>query len=154
LSDIGANHGAGPNNPAAARAVVFGVAAVVLGGAVAFGLLRKPPEPPSAEVARDPLLVRGREVFLDRCVSCHGASGKGDGPIARGLSGRPVGDLTDARWRHGDAPEQVEAVIAKGVPDANMPGWGATLGPEGVRAVSAYVYHLAGRPVPETLRTP
>jgi hypothetical protein len=35
-----------------------------------------------------------------------------------------------------------------------MPSWKSTLGDHGVRAVAAYVFHLAGRPVPAALRTP
>ena len=35
----------------------------------------------------------GRNEFLQSCASCHGVSGKGDGPIAKSLSPRPS-DLT------------------------------------------------------------
>lgn len=140
--------------PSASAAVGLGVLAVVAGGVLAFGLLRKPVAPPPAAIANDPLLVAGRAVFLDRCVSCHGAAGKGDGPIARGLSGPPVGDLSDAHWKHGDRPEQVVAVIDKGVANSAMPGWGRTLGAADLRAVAAYVYYLAGRGAPEPLRKP
>jgi cytochrome c oxidase cbb3-type subunit 3 len=79
-------------------------------------------------------------------------SGRGDGPIAKGLAGPPVGDLTDKTWKHGDRPEQVVGVVSAGVRDTAMPGWKGTFGPEDIRAVSAYVYHLAGRQVPEALR--
>jgi cytochrome c oxidase cbb3-type subunit III len=87
-------------------------------------------------------------------VSCHGTSGRGDGPIAKGLTGPPVGDLTDADWKHGDRPDQVLAVVAQGVRDTAMPSWKATLGDRELHAVSAYVFYLAGRPVPEALRAP
>ena len=46
--------------------------------------------------------MTGRAIYLDRCKSCHGEGGKGDGPLAKGLSGPPVGDLTDDVWKHGD----------------------------------------------------
>jgi cytochrome c oxidase cbb3-type subunit 3 len=140
--------------PRAARAVWVGLAVLILGAVLALTLLRKPAEPPPPDVARDPLLRAGREVYLDRCVSCHGSKGKGDGPIARGLSGPPVGDLSDARWKHGDRPEQVRAVIADGVKSAAMPGWKGSLTPDQIDAVSAYVYYLAGREVPPDLRAP
>jgi mono/diheme cytochrome c family protein len=35
----------------------------------------------------------GREVYLRHCASCHGESGKGDGPVAASLR-RPAADLT------------------------------------------------------------
>jgi cytochrome c oxidase cbb3-type subunit 2 len=40
-------------------------------------------------------LLRGKEVFLDRCVGCHGLAGDGKGPGARFLSPPPA-DFTDA----------------------------------------------------------
>ncbi len=136
----------------AARWVATGLIVVLSLAAAVFVLFRTPPEPPPMEIADDPLLVAGRAVYFDRCISCHGLSGRGDGPIAKGLAGPRVGDLTDATWKHGDQPEQVRAVIAQGVPNSAMAGWGKTLGPDGVMAASAYVYYLAGRPVPESLR--
>jgi mono/diheme cytochrome c family protein len=40
-------------------------------------------------------LMRGKEVFLDRCVGCHGLAGDGKGPGARFLSPPPA-DFTSA----------------------------------------------------------
>ena len=40
-------------------------------------------------------LLRGKEVFLDRCVGCHGLKGDGNGPGARFLAPPPA-DFTDA----------------------------------------------------------
>jgi mono/diheme cytochrome c family protein len=139
-------------NPAAAVIVVGGIVCLLAFAAVVFRFLRTPPPPAPADVAGDPLLAEGRLLYLDRCMSCHGPSGRGDGPIAKGLSGPPVGDLTDTTWKHGDRPEQVEAVVSEGVTNASMPGWGRTLGPDRVRAVTAYVLYLAGRKVPAEWR--
>jgi cytochrome c oxidase cbb3-type subunit III len=121
-------------------------------GGVAYYALRPRLGPPPAEIAADPLLVEGREIYLSRCASCHGPTGKGDGPIAHGLAGPPPGDLTDATWKHGDRPEQVVRVIAQGVPDTAMSAWANSYSEVQVRALAAYVYHLAGRPVPAELR--
>ncbi len=130
--------------------VLMGIA---LTGIPAYFALRQPPPPASAVVAADPLLLQGRTIFLDRCISCHGPNGKGDGPLAKNLTGPPVGDLTISKWKHGDKPEEVRAVIAKGIDKSQMPGWLSALEPTGVNAVAAYVYHLAGREVPQALRT-
>ena len=138
--------------PSVARWVILGAVVLVVAAAAAFTLLKTPPSPPPPEIASDPLLVTGRELYLARCVSCHGISGRGDGPIAKGLAGPPVGDLTDEIWKHGDRPEQVVGVVSAGVRDTAMPGWKGTFGPEDIRAVSAYVYYLARRPVPDALR--
>jgi mono/diheme cytochrome c family protein len=42
----------------------------------------------------------GKDLFVDYCVGCHGASGKGDGPDAAGV-GVPVADLTTLSARNG-----------------------------------------------------
>lgn len=140
--------------PAAFKVAGLALIVLLIGSALLYGILRKPAGPPPARIANDPLLVKGRELYLDRCVSCHGAEGKGNGPIAKGLSGPPVRDLTLPKWKHGDSAEQALAVIAHGVPNAAMAGWKGTFGPEGVRAVTAYVFFLAGREIPAELRTP
>jgi len=128
--------------------------ALLAAGVIAFILLRKPLGPPPVEIANDPLLVEGREVYLVRCTSCHGPQGRGDGPIAKGLSGPPPGDLTDETWKHGDRPDQVLQVLSQGIKDTSMPGWRGTLGASELRAVSAYVFYLGGKKVPESLRSP
>jgi len=136
------------------RTIVLGMAAVVIAGVLVFVALRKGAGPPPKEIATDPLLVTGREIYLARCVSCHGVAGRGDGPIAKGLAGPPPRDLTSAHWKHGDRPEEALSVVAQGVKDTAMAGWRGTLSAEDLRGVTAYVYHLAGRPVPDALRTP
>jgi mono/diheme cytochrome c family protein len=141
-------------DPVVSGRIFLGMLGLLAGAAVALALLRAPVSPPPAAIATDPLLVEGRETYLARCVSCHGESGRGDGPIAKGLAGPPVGDLKAARWKHGDSPELVLAVVAQGVPDTAMPAWKSTLGERAVHAVTAYVYYLAGRPVPHALRAP
>jgi mono/diheme cytochrome c family protein len=141
-------------DPAVSRLILLMMLGLMAGGFVAYRMLSQPPPPAPVEVARDPLLGQGRTIYLGRCATCHGNEGRGDGPIAGNLSGPPVGDLTDDRWKHGDRPEQVLAVIAKGVPNTRMEGWSRVLDPPEVRAVAAYVYYLAKRPVPEELRRP
>jgi mono/diheme cytochrome c family protein len=132
--------------------ILAGMGAILVAGGLAFILLSKPIPPASPEVARDPLLSRGRTIYLARCMACHGIDGRGDGPIAKNLIGPPPGNLTDAEWKHGSTPEQVIQVIADGVPKTRMEGWRQVLDPPDVRAVAAYVYYLAGRQIPDALR--
>jgi mono/diheme cytochrome c family protein len=141
-------------DPAASRLIFLAMLGLLAGGFVAFRMLSQPAPPPPPEVAQDALLSRGREIFLARCATCHGNDGRGDGPIARNLLGPPVGNLTDDEWKHGDRPDQVVAVIAQGVPNTRMEGWSRVLDPPEQRAVAAWVYYLARRPVPEELRKP
>jgi cytochrome c oxidase cbb3-type subunit III len=136
----------------ASRLIFLAMLGLMAVGFVAFQMLSKPVGPPPPEVARDALLLQGRAIYLARCVACHGGDGHGDGPLAAALIGPPVGNLTDDEWKHGDRPDQVLAVIGQGVPDTRMDGWSRVLDPPELRAVAAYVYYLAKRPVPETLR--
>jgi len=83
-------------------------------------------------------LEQGKQVFATTCVACHRADGGGVvGP-----------NLTDDFWLHGAAPDKVYKSISVGVPDKGMPAWGPQLGPDRVRAVTAYVISLRGTNVP------
>jgi cytochrome c oxidase cbb3-type subunit 3 len=63
-----------------------------------------------------------------------------------------VGNISDGKWKHGDKPAEVMAVISKGVQGTRMAGWGQLLEPHQLRAVTAYVFYLARQPVPKELR--
>ena len=132
--------------------IFLAIASIVVAGALTYNWLGRRSEPVPEAIAKDPLLARGREIYLDRCLSCHGPSGEGDGPLAKGLTGPPPRNLVKDPWKFGDRPEQVLTVLAEGVKDAQMPGWSGTYGPEDLKAVAAYVYKIAGKPVPEALR--
>jgi cytochrome c oxidase cbb3-type subunit III len=141
-------------NTKASRVIFLAMLGLLFGGLAAFRILNKPAGPPPPEVARDALLSQGRVIYLARCAACHGNDGRGDGPIASQLIGPPVGNLTDNEWKHGDRPDQVLAVIGQGVPNTRMDGWNRVLDPPELKAVAAFVYYLAKRAVPETLRAP
>jgi hypothetical protein len=53
-------------------------------------------------LAPDPVVVAGHADFVRWCVPCHGASARGDGPLAAKLDPRPA-DLTLIAKREGDA---------------------------------------------------
>lgn len=141
-----------PSNSRAGRLFVTALAALLAAAVVAALVFRPRPAPPDSTIADDPLLARGHELYHQRCASCHGPSGRGDGPIAAMIKDPPPGDLSDGRWRYGDRPEQVTRVIARGVPGTGMAGWSAAFAPPEIDALAAYVYHLAGRRVPDELR--
>jgi cytochrome c oxidase cbb3-type subunit 3 len=71
----------------------------------------------------------GKLAYNTNCVACHGAKSEGNiGP-----------NLTDSQWLHGGAPSSIFATIRDGVPAKGMPTWGAILGTQGVRDVTAFV---------------
>jgi mono/diheme cytochrome c family protein len=57
---------------------------------------KAPGRPPIAEES-----LNGKDSFDIHCAMCHGASGRGDGPLARELKTRPA-DLTTLAQRNGD----------------------------------------------------
>lgn len=75
----------------------------------------------------------GRGLFLRLCASCHGTSGRGDGPVAPALGERPT-DLTTLSRRNGgefSAIDVFSAVDVTTMPRAHgvseMPVWGEVL---------------------------
>ena len=127
---------------------------LLLAGALVFALLAQSSPTPPSEIADDPTLARGFEIYSLRCVSCHGPSGRGDGPLSKGLAGPAPRNLVEDAWKYGEAPEQVVAVLENGIKDSAMPAWGGIYGRTDLGAIAAYVYHLAGRSVPAKLRVP
>ncbi len=65
-----------------------------------------------------PSLARGRELFAKTCVSCHGVTGRGDGPAGVAFTPRPANFL-DAHMR-GISPFQAFNTIRLGVPGTGM----------------------------------
>ena len=77
------------------------------GAADAAAALKNPvkPTPDSIE--------KGRAAFFKNCRHCHGAGGKGDGPLAP--KDPPPADLTDAKWDHGSTDGAIYTTILNGV---------------------------------------
>ena len=72
----------------------------------------------------------GKEMFVSYCASCHGKSGKGDGPAAAALK-QPPADLTMLAKGHGGKypSDLVTSVLSgkanlKSHGDQEMPVWG------------------------------
>ena len=75
--------------------------------------------------------LAGRDTFLRLCASCHGAEGRGDGPVSSSLT-TPPADLTQIAKRNGgrfdeqavmEAIDGRRAVAPHGT--EHMPVWGA-----------------------------
>lgn len=99
------------------------------------------------KMASDPVAVqKGKELFLQNCVACHGpAGGGGIGP-----------NLTDKFWIRGGKPLQIHTTISKGSPDLTkgMIAWEPLMGPLRTQQLSAFVLSLrntniAGGKAPE-----
>ena len=88
-------------------------------------------------LASDPIkVVRGKSEYMNYCVACHGAEGKGNKAL-----GAP--NLTDDVWLYGSS----EATIVSGILNGRnnrMPAQEQNLTPEQIRLVAAWVWSLSG----------
>lgn len=92
------------------------------------------------DLATNPDAIRlGRNIFLNRCATCHGSDGRG----ARGFP-----NLADSHWLWGNAPETITATITSGRTGV-MPALGPVLGDQGVDEVIAYIRALPTLPAPQ-----
>ncbi|MGN6142457.1 MAG: cytochrome-c oxidase, cbb3-type subunit III [Mesorhizobium sp.] len=90
-------------------------------------------QPADGDAAR---LDKGRQVFADNCVACHGEDAKGNKDV-----GAP--DLTDANWLYGSDVQSVFSTVYSGR-QGHMPNWGAKLSPLDVKILTLYVHTLKG----------
>lgn len=82
------------------------------------------------ELPRIPIDINdGRMRFEQRCASCHGALGRGDGPAAVGIVPRPpaIGEKATARKV---SPAMMYRVASVGIRGTQMTGWADVLTPE------------------------
>ena len=87
------------------------LAVFVVIAAAAFGCSKKEENAPSA--ATSAVSPEAQELFTQRCVTCHGADGKGAGPAAASLTPKPR-DFSDAKWQASATDDDLRKVILKG----------------------------------------
>ena len=84
---------------------------------------------------------RGKVIYKEYCMQCHGSKGRGDGPAASGLEPKPA---IHANIAFDQVPvEYLYNMINYGGAamgkSASMPYWGLTIGQQGVADVMAYL---------------
>jgi len=92
----------------------------------------------------------GKTTFDAICATCHGANGKGDGPLAATLKdalGEPAtpADLTQPHLRSGDAPPDIYRVLMTGLDGTPMVSFADALTPEQKWDLAAYLLTIRGR---------
>ena len=85
-------------------------------------------------------IEQGKALYAQRCALCHGATGHGDGPGAKGLN-PPPRNHTDATYMNTRTDEQLSEVIHKG--KGAMPAWGKVLTDEQIASLVLYVRSLS-----------
>ena len=79
-------------------------------------------------------IAAGKGIYSANCSPCHGAEGQGGiGP-----------NLTDGHWLHGQTHKDIVNVVTQGVPAKGMIAWKATLNPQRIQQVAAFVGSLKG----------
>lgn len=91
--------------------------------------------------ARAPDLARGRTLYAQHCVQCHGPTGAGDGPQAKTTT-TPPPPIGTAAFMHGVTPAFAYRVVAVGIPNTNMISWAPALSADDRWAVIQYVTSL------------
>ncbi len=88
---------------------------------------------------------KGKAVFAQYCGSCHGATGKGDGPGAAALNPKPK-DLTSAGYVKGLKDDYLRDLVTKGGPAVGksplMPPMGGAFKPDDVNNIIAFLRSL------------
>lgn len=91
----------------------------------------------------------GRELYNKWCTSCHGVTGKGDGPVAANLPVKP-GNHTDGSRMNVLPDTYLFTIIKQGGQAVQksqmMPPWGTQLTDQQIRDVIAYLRSLAVPP--------
>jgi mono/diheme cytochrome c family protein len=94
------------------------------------------PNPVAADAAS---LTRGKALFAQHCIACHGKTGQGTGPLAASLKPPPA-DLQVMGTLH--PPGDLAWKIAEG--RGAMPGWAGTLSQREIWDTVNYIQHLDG----------
>lgn len=90
----------------------------------------------SGAAADAPPAQRGKTVFQEQCVACHGEDAKGNPEL-----GAP--NLADAIWLYGGDRATVAESVSRGRRGV-MPAWGKILDPVTVKQLAVYVHSLGG----------
>ncbi len=80
-----------------------------------------PPLDPATVMSPTPdLLNRGKALFGQYCVPCHGEDGRGDGPAAGSLKPSPRNFTQPAGWTNGPGRPDIFKTLSNGVPGSAM----------------------------------
>ncbi|MFN0061591.1 MAG: c-type cytochrome [Myxococcaceae bacterium] len=92
----------------------------ILVGLISGAAFAAPPAAKTAAVPKtttitDAARAEAKQVFEQRCATCHGVSGKGDGAASAALNPKPR-DFQDTAWQKSVTDAHIEKIIAEGGP--------------------------------------
>lgn len=94
-------------------------------------------------------VARGKELFAQQCVACHGPEGKGNGPAAAALKPPPRDFTSTSGWKNGWKPSQILKTLNEGIPASPMPPF-ASLPIDDRWALAHFVAQLNPQPQKDT----
>jgi mono/diheme cytochrome c family protein len=80
----------------------------------------------------------GQQLYAANCATCHGDTGRGDGPAATGLNPRPA-NLTQHMGPGKHTDGQIYLWIKNGFPNSAMPAWSQRLSEEQIWQLVSYL---------------
>jgi high-affinity iron transporter len=86
-------------------------------------------------------LAAGRQLYEQRCASCHGMTGLGDGPQARSIDPAPPA-LGTRDAMHDVTPALMYRIVSVGIAGTPMTGWANVMTPDERWSVVSYVNSL------------
>ncbi|XDD45758.1 cytochrome c [Leptospira sp. WS39.C2] len=93
--------------------------------------------------AADPELVKGEELYLQNCSSCHGEKGAGDGAAAAALNPKPRNYKAPAsEWKNGNTVAGITKTLKQGIKGTPMVAY-SFLGDDNINILAKYVEHLS-----------
>ena len=87
----------------------------------------------------------GYSIFKTNCFVCHGAEGKGNGPLANKLSVKPADLSNNDRMEQRsdrDLYKIIEGTASHGQVSNDMPKWGLSLPQTQINSLVSYIRHL------------
>lgn len=90
---------------------IHALSAALLSAALTFGCSKTETQQATGQSAAQ--LVEAKSAFETRCATCHGSTGKGDGPGAAALNPKPR-NYTDKAWQKSVTDEQIKKTIVMG----------------------------------------
>ena len=93
--------------------------------------------------------IEAATIWQQRCSTCHGPGGKGDGPAGAALNPKPR-DFSLADWQKSVTDERLQKVIVEGGPAVGLsllmvPNPDLTAKPDVIKALIAHVRGFAGK---------
>ena len=83
-------------------------------------------------------IAAGRALYDKNCVSCHGATGMGDGKNAAQMNPKPS-NLTDANWKHGSSDGEIYTLLRDSSKNTSMKGFAGKMTAQELWNVVNYV---------------